>query len=56
MHFYHERTGRVTWEHPADKHYRKLEKATLVGKYGGGVAQAVHSAPTTKATHDSVVG
>ena len=34
IYFYHERTGRVTWEHPADKHHRKLAKAALAAKYG----------------------
>lgn len=34
IYFFHERTGRVTWEHPADKHYQKLAKAALATKYG----------------------
>ena len=34
IYFYHERTGRVTWEHPSDKHHRKLAKAALAEKYG----------------------
>jgi hypothetical protein len=50
IYFYHERTGRVTWEHPVDKHYRKLAKAALVEKYGGGGVHALHSGSSSEGT------
>lgn len=52
IYFYHERTERVTWEHPADKHYKKLAKAALVEKYGSssGGAEAAHTGSSSECT------
>jgi hypothetical protein len=52
IYFYHDGTGRTTWEHPADRHYKSLAREAMMLKYGVGSRQ-VASLPRLSSDEDT---